>query len=188
MTKAIGEETEMNFREHIRSIPDYPKPGIVFRDITTFLEKPDVLHAAADQLTEMWAGRAIDKIAVVESRGFLLGGILAYNLNAGMVLIRKKGKLPYLKHSVDYALEYGVDSIEVHQGAIHPGERILLHDDLLATGGTMAAAAELVKMGGGEIVGASFLIELSFLPGRQKLIEAGVTDVRALVDYADESL
>jgi adenine phosphoribosyltransferase len=178
----------MNFREHIRSIPDYPKPGIVFRDITTFLEKPDVLRAAADQLAEMWKDHRIDKIAVVESRGFLLGGILAYKLNAGLVLIRKKGKLPYLKHSVDYSLEYGIDSIEIHQGAIHPGERILLHDDLLATGGTITAAAELVKIGGGDIVGASFLIELSFLPGREKLISSGVSDVKALVDYVDESL
>src|SRR5690349_25024755 len=102
----------MNFREHIRSIPDYPKPGIIFRDITTFLEKPEVLRAAADRLTELYAGQRIDKVAVVESRGFLLGGILAYNLGAGLVLIRKKGKLPYLKHSVDYLLEYGSDSIE----------------------------------------------------------------------------
>jgi adenine phosphoribosyltransferase len=136
----------------------------------------------------MWEGKGIDKIAVVESRGFLLGGILAYKLNAGLVLIRKKGKLPYLTHSVDYALEYGVDRIEIHQGAIHAGERILLHDDLLATGGTISAAAQLVKIGGGHIVGASFLIELSFLPGREKLMGEGVTDIRALVDYADESL
>jgi adenine phosphoribosyltransferase len=178
----------MNFREHIRSIVDYPKPGIVFRDITTFLEKPEVLRAAADTLAEAYGGMGIDKVAVVESRGFLLGGILAYKIGAGLVLIRKKGKLPYLKHTVDYSLEYGLDSIEIHQGAVKPGERILLHDDLLATGGTMAAAAELVKRSGGVIVGASFLIELGFLPGRQRLLEAGVPDVQTLVNYEDESL
>jgi adenine phosphoribosyltransferase len=178
----------MNFREHIRSIPDYPKPGIVFRDITTFLEKPEVLRAAADRLTELYVGQRIDTVAVVESRGFLLGGILAYNLGAGLVLIRKKGKLPYLKHSVDYVLEYGTDSIEIHQGAIRPGERILLHDDLLATGGTMAAAAELVRKSGGEIIAAAFMIVLDFLPGGERMVEAGVPRIDALIHYEDETL
>ena len=170
----------MNFREHIRSIPDYPKPGIVFRDITTFLEKPEVLRAAADALAEMWKDHRIDKIAVVESRGFLLGGILAYKLNAGLVLIRKKGKLPFLKHTVDYALEYGTDSIEIHQGAIHAGERILLHDDLLATGGTIRAAVNLVDRLDAELVGISVLVELSDLKGREKL--AG-QNVQSLIVY-----
>lgn len=176
----------MNFRDHIRSIPDYPKPGIVFRDITTLLEKGDVLCAAADSLVAACDGMKIDKVAVVESRGFLLGGIIAYKLGAGLVIVRKRGKLPYLKYSVEYALEYGTDTIEVHQDSIKPGERVLLHDDLLATGGTMAAAAQLVKTSGGDIVGASFLIELSFLGGREALQHAGVPEVFALVDYDSE--
>jgi len=179
---------EMDLREKIRSIPNYPKPGIVFRDITTLLEEPEGLRRAADGIIDQVSGLEIDKVAVIESRGFLLGGILAYRLDAGLSLVRKKGKLPYVTHSVDYALEYGFDSIEIHQGSIHPGERVLLHDDLLATGGTMAAAAELVRTSGGVIVGASFLIELSFLPGRRRLLDAGVPEIFALVNYEDESL
>ena len=181
-----AEAAALNLKGLIRSIPDYPKPGIMFRDITTLLERSDALRAAADSIVKHFEGRRIDKVAVVESRGFLLGGIVAYRLGAGMVLIRKKGKLPYLTHSVDYALEYGADSIEMHQGTIEPGQRILLHDDLLATGGTMTAAAELVRKGGGEIVGASFLIDLTCLPGRERLTAAGVPEVHALISYADE--
>jgi adenine phosphoribosyltransferase len=176
----------MDLRQHIRSIPDYPKPGIMFRDITTLIENPEALRAAADRLAEEYRDRNIEKVAVVESRGFLLGGILAYLLGAGLVIVRKKGKLPCLTHRVEYALEYGTDCIEIHQDSIAPGERVLLHDDLLATGGTMAATAELVRKTGGEIVGASFLIELSFLPGRDVLRAAGVGDVVSLIDYSDE--
>ncbi len=176
----------VDFRDHIRSIPDYPKPGIVFRDITTLLENAAALAAAADQLIAASRDMRIDKVAVVESRGFLLGGIIAYKLGAGLVIIRKRGKLPSLKHSVEYALEYGTDGIEIHQDSIQPGERVLLHDDLLATGGTISAAADLVRKTGGEIVGASFLIELSFLGGRSALGAAGVPEIYALVDYASE--
>ena len=158
----------------------------MFRDITTLLENREVLRAAADQLVAACRDMNIEKVAVVESRGFLLGGIIAYHLNAGLVIIRKSGKLPYLKHSVEYALEYGTDIIEIHQDSIKPGERVLLHDDLLATGGTMAAAAGLVEKSGGEIIGASFLIELSFLNGREVLRKAGVPEVYALVDYEGE--
>jgi adenine phosphoribosyltransferase len=139
----------MDLRTHVRSIPDHPKPGIVFRDITTLLENPEALRAAADQLVDAYREKGVEKVAVVESRGFLLGGIIAYQLGAGLVIIRKKGKLPYNTYCVDYALEYGTDSIEVHQDSIRAGERVLLHDDLLATGGTMAAAAELVRKTGG---------------------------------------
>lgn len=178
--------SDRDFREHIRSIPDYPKPGIVFRDITTLLENSEALRAAADQLVAACRDMRIDKVAVVESRGFLLGGIIAYSLGAGLVIIRKRGKLPSLKHTVEYALEYGTDGIEIHQDSIAPGERVLLHDDLLATGGTIAAAASLVGKSGGEIVGASFLIELSFLNGRAVLREAGIPEVYALVDYKSE--
>ena len=177
----------LDLRQHVRSIPDYPKPGILFRDITTLLENPEALRAAADRLVETYRDARVDKVAVVESRGFLLGSIVAYLLGAGLVIIRKKGKLPYMTHRVEYALEYGTDCIEIHQDAIKPGERVLLHDDLLATGGTMAAAAELVRKTGGEIVGASFLIELSFLPGREVLSQAGVGEVFALIDYSSES-
>lgn len=176
----------VDFRQHIRTIPDYPKPGIIFRDITTLLENAEILRAAADELSNRCHALKIDKVAVVESRGFLIGGIIAYKLGAGLVIIRKKGKLPNVTHSVEYALEYGTDTIEVHTDSIRPGERVLLHDDLLATGGTMAAAAELVKKSGGEIICASFLIELSFLHGREVLKRAGVPDLHTLVDYRSE--
>jgi adenine phosphoribosyltransferase len=176
----------MDLRAHVRSVPDYPKPGIVFRDITTLLENPEALRVAADRLADACREKRVKKVAVVESRGFLLGGIIAYLLGAGLVIIRKKGKLPYNTYCVEYALEYGTDSVEVHQDAIRPGERVLLHDDLLATGGTMAAAAELVRKTGGEIVGASFLIELSFLKGRDALARAGVPEVLSLIDYEAE--
>jgi adenine phosphoribosyltransferase len=175
-----------SLRTHIRSIPDYPKPGIVFRDITTLIENPDALRAAADGLVELCRDMKIDKVAVVESRGFLLGGIIAYQLGAGLVIIRKKGKLPFTTHRVEYALEYGTDCIEVHQDSIRPGERVLLHDDLLATGGTMAAAAELVRKSGGDIQAASFLVELSFLNGREILERAGVPAVQSLIEYDSE--
>lgn len=177
----------LDLRQHVRSIPDYPKPGILFRDITTLLENPSALRAAADRLVEAYRDREVDKVAVVESRGFLLGSIVAYLLGAGLVIIRKKGKLPYMTHRVEYALEYGTDCIEIHQDSIKPGERVLLHDDLLATGGTMAAAAQLVQKSGGTIVGASFLIELSFLNGREVLAQAGVDEVVALIEYTSES-
>lgn len=176
----------MNLRDYIRTIPDHPKPGIMFRDITTLLSNSGALREAADRLAQVYADRAVQKVAVVESRGFLVGGIVAYLLGAGLVIIRKRGKLPSATHSVEYALEYGTDSIEIHRDAILPGERIMLHDDLLATGGTMAAAAKLVNMTGGEIVGASFLVELSFLNGRDALLRAGVAEVRSLIDYDAE--
>lgn len=176
-----------DFKQHIRSIPDYPKPGVVFRDITTLLEQPAVLRAAVDELRARCEHSKIDKVVVVESRGFLLGGALAYLLGAGLVMVRKQGKLPHLTHSLEYALEYGNDSIEIHQDAIRPGETVWLHDDLIATGGTIVATAELVQSCGGEILGASFLIELGFLGGRQRLIEAGVPTLHSLVRYDDET-
>ena len=158
----------------------------MFRDITTLLADAGALREAADRLAAIYRNNGIGKVAVVESRGFLVGSILAYLIGAGLVVIRKRGKLPHETNIVEYALEYGTDAIEVHRDAIVPGERILLHDDLLATGGTMAAAAELVRLGGGDIVGASFLVELSFLGGRELLASAGVAQVHALVDYASE--
>ncbi len=177
----------MDFRQHIRSIPNYPKPGIVFRDITTLIENPAALRAAANALLADCCLDEIDKVAVIESRGFILGSIIAYLIGAGVVIIRKRGKLPSTTRRIEYDLEYGTDVLEVHEDSIRPGERILLHDDLLATGGTMAAAASLVGQLGGNIVGASFLIELGFLPGRERLTAAGVPTVHSLVNYASES-
>ncbi len=173
----------MNLTEQIRSIPDYPKPGILFRDITPLLESSEALRHASDNLVALVHELNIDKVAVVESRGFLLGGIIAYKLDAGLVIIRKKGKLPFRTLSVEYSLEYGQDALEIHQDSIRPGERVLLHDDLLATGGTIAAAAQLVRATGGTIVGASFIIELEELAGRKKLLEEGIVGVTSLLQF-----
>jgi adenine phosphoribosyltransferase len=187
MKEPAGIVERVDFKEHIRSVGDYPKPGIMFRDITTLLGKHDVLKAAAESLAALCEGKGIEKVAVVESRGFLLGGVIAYLIGAGLVILRKKGKLPHATHAVEYGLEYGTDVIEIHQDAILPGERVWLHDDLIATGGTVAAAGELVRRCGGDLVGASFLVELAFLPGRRKLLDAGFPEIHALVSYDDES-
>lgn len=158
-----------NLRAYIRNVPDFPKRGIVFRDITTLLKDPKAFQAASDILYEKYTDRKIEKVVGIESRGFILGAVTAQRLGAGFVPVRKPGKLPAEKKRQDYALEYGADAVEIHTDAIQLGERILLHDDLLATGGTMAAAARLVETLGGTIVGVSFLIELSFLKGREQL-------------------
>jgi adenine phosphoribosyltransferase len=169
--------------EAIRSIPDFPKKGIVFRDITTLLKDAASLHYAVNLLTKHYENSKIDKIVCVESRGFILGSALAVSLGAGFVPIRKKGKLPAEVISEQYALEYGTDVIEMHMDALRSGERILLHDDLLATGGTMCAAIRLVEKLQAHIVGISFLIELSFLHGRQKLNNY---DIYSLIKYDKE--
>ena len=153
----------------IRDIPDFPKPGIVFKDITTLLGNPAALEAAVQRLAEPYRGKEIDFVAAVESRGFIFGSCLARELEAGFVPIRKPGKLPAETISVSYDLEYGTDSVEVHKDAIEPGQKVLLVDDLLATGGTMEAACRLIGDLGGTIVGIAFLIELTFLEGRAKL-------------------
>jgi adenine phosphoribosyltransferase len=153
----------------IRSVPDFPKKGIVFRDITTLLKDPVAFRTVVDLFYDQYKESRIDKVVSVESRGFIFAGPLAYRLRAGFIPIRKPGKLPAETVKQDYTLEYGTDSIEVHRDAINRGERVLIHDDLLATGGTIAAASELVKKLGGEIVGLAFLIELSFLRGRERL-------------------
>jgi adenine phosphoribosyltransferase len=167
----------------IRSVPDFPKKGIVFRDITTLLKDADALHDAVNLLSKRYASSKIDKVVCIESRGFILGSALAVSLGAGFVPIRKKGKLPAEVIREQYALEYGTDVIEMHVDAIQPGERILLHDDLLATGGTMCAAIRLVEKLQANIVGISFLIELSFLNGRKNLTHY---DVFSLVHYDSE--
>ncbi|MBP7216743.1 MAG: adenine phosphoribosyltransferase [Candidatus Omnitrophica bacterium] len=153
----------------IRTIPDFPKPGILFRDITTLLQNKKALKQAVDLLVAKFKNKQIDAVVAVEARGFILGGALAYKLGKGFVPVRKKGKLPWKTKSVTYELEYGTDTLEMHEDAINPGDRVLIIDDLLATGGTVEAVAQLVKQFGGTIVGIGFIIELVDLKGREKL-------------------
>jgi len=153
----------------IREVPDYPKPGILFYDITTLLKDAGGLRSIIDALGEGAAGRHIDRVVGIEARGFIFAPALAYALNAGFVPIRKPKKLPAAIERMEYALEYGTDSIEIHRDAIEPGQNVLIVDDVLATGGTAAAAARLVESIGGKVVGLAFVIELDFLKGRDKL-------------------
>lgn len=155
--------------KYIRSIPDWPKQGILFRDITPLLAEPKALTAAVDALCADFTEARIEYVAAVEARGFIFGAAVAERLGAGFVPIRKKGKLPSKTESIAYDLEYGTDTLEVHSDAIGKGAKVLMVDDLLATGGTMAAACKLIEKIGGEIIGITFLIELSDLPGREKL-------------------
>jgi len=164
----------MNLIDAIRTIPDYPKPGIMFRDITTLLGDARAFRRAVDELVQPFAGRKIDKVAGIEARGFILGGAVAHQLSAGFVPLRKKGKLPHQTIAVDYALEYGVDTIEMHLDAFHPGEKVMLVDDLIATGGTAIAAVELLRQGGAEVIGAAFVVNLPDLGGAAKLAAMGV--------------
>ena len=153
----------------VRDVPDFPKPGIVFKDITPILGNPELFRAAVDLLAERHEGRGIGKVAVIDARGFLFGSALAYRLGAGLVPVRKKGKLPYRTFEQQYTLEYGAACLCVHVDAFEKNEPVVLVDDLLATGGTAASAAQLVEMAGGRIVEVDFLIELLFLHGREKL-------------------
>lgn len=154
---------------YIREIQDFPKPGINFKDITPLLQDPDAMRETLDRLLEMVGDVKIDKVVGIESRGFLFGTLLAQRLNAGFVPVRKPGKLPYKTFSEVYDLEYGKDTLEIHQDAIKKGENVLLHDDVLATGGTARTACNLVKKMGGKIVQCNFLTEISYLNGRNKL-------------------
>lgn len=172
-----------NLKQYIRSVPNFPKQGIVFRDITTVLKDKKAFQEASDIFYEKYQNQNIEKIVCVESRGFIFGSILAYRLGAGFVPIRKPGKLPAEKVREEYELEYGKDAVEIHRDAIGLGERVLLHDDLLATGGTIAAATRLVEQIGGTIVGISFFIELAFLKGRDRL--KGY-DIFSLISYDAE--
>ncbi len=167
----------------IRTVPDFPKPGIGFKDITTLLKDGEAFRQAVQQMWEPFSGDGIQKIAGIESRGFILGGAMAYEHGLPFIPFRKPGKLPAETLSESYALEYGEDSIEMHVDAISEGDRVLVVDDLLATGGTAAAACKLVERLGGVVVGVSFLIELSFLPGREKL---GDRRISVLIDYDSE--
>ncbi|MDO9414806.1 adenine phosphoribosyltransferase [Pararhizobium sp.] len=167
----------------IRNIPDYPKPGIMFRDITTLLGNPRAFRRAIDELVHPFAGTKIDKSAGIEARGFIIGGAIAHQLSAGFVPIRKKGKLPHDTVRIAYSLEYGVDEMEMHRDAIKPGEKIVLVDDLIATGGTAEGAVKLLRQMGADIVAACFVIDLPELGGRAKLEALGV-EVRTLIEFA----
>ncbi|ACL62018.1 adenine phosphoribosyltransferase [Methylobacterium nodulans] len=156
-------------KDAIRSIPDYPKPGIVFRDITTLLGDPGAFRRAVDALVHPFAGGRIDQVAGIEARGFILGGAVAHQLSSGFVPIRKKGKLPHTTVSIAYALEYGTDEMEIHSDAVKPGDRVVLVDDLIATGGTAKAAVDLLRQIGAEVVAACFVIDLPELGGAAKL-------------------
>jgi len=173
----------MDLRKLIRDVPDFPKAGIVFKDISTLTKHAEGFRQAIDELAVKYADARVDAVVGIESRGFIFGGAVAYLLNAGFVPARKPGKLPAETISAEYELEYGTDAVEMHRDSIGPGQRILIVDDLLATGGTAAAAARLVEGLGGEIVGIAFLIDLAFLNGRDKLRGH---DVFSLIEYAGE--
>jgi len=156
-------------KNSIRDIPDFPKKGIIFKDITTLLKDGKKFREAIDCITERYKDKKIDKVVAIEARGFILGSVVAYQLGAGIIPVRKKGKLPYETNSVEYELEYGKDSLEMHKDAIKPDDKILVVDDLLATGGTMNAVCDLIERSKGEVVEVAFLIELAFLKGRDRL-------------------
>ncbi|MEM6350789.1 MAG: adenine phosphoribosyltransferase [Cyanobacteria bacterium P01_D01_bin.14] len=171
----------MDLKSLIRDIPDFPKPGILFRDITTLLNDPDGLRHTVDRMADTLPGGTPDYVAGIESRGFIFGMPLAYKLGCGFVPVRKAGKLPATVHAVEYALEYGKDSLEVHQDALPQGSTVLVVDDLLATGGTASATAQLIQQTGATLAGFSFVIELNDLGGRQRLPET--VPVSVLIQY-----
>jgi adenine phosphoribosyltransferase len=173
---------EADLREAIRSIPDYPKPGVVFRDITTLLGDARAFRRAVDEMVQPWAGMKIDKVAGIEARGFILGGAVAQQVSAGFVPIRKKGKLPHKSVRIAYSLEYGLDEMEMHEDAVAKGERVILVDDLIATGGTAEAAVKLLRQIGANILAACFIIDLPDLGGAAKLRKMDVP-VRTLVSF-----
>ncbi len=174
--KAI-KESPVDLKSCIRDIPDFPKEGIIFKDITTLLKDPVAFRNAVDRLIGKFKQQRIDLVIGIESRGFIFGSVLAYQLGAGFVPVRKKGKLPHQTRSVTYQLEYGSDTLEMHKDAVGPQSRVLIVDDLLATGGTAKAVAELVKGFHANIVGVAFLVELSFLQGRKKLKDLPVFSI-----------
>ncbi len=178
----MNDERPWGLKDAIRTIPDYPKPGIRFRDITTLLGDARAFRRAVDELVQPWSGAKIDKVAGMEARGFILGGAVAHQLSAGFVPIRKKGKLPWAKVSIAYSLEYGLDEMEMHQDAVAPGERVILVDDLIATGGTAEGAVKLLKQIGADVVAACFVIDLPELGGAEKIRNLGVP-VRTLMSF-----
>src|SRR5215475_15621489 len=178
----VSELLENDLRAAIRTIPDYPKPGIMFRDITTLLGNPRAFRRAVDELVQPWAGSKIDRVAGIEARGFILGGAVAHQVSAGFVPIRKKGKLPHTKVSIAYSLEYGLDEMEMHEDAVERGERVILVDDLIATGGTAEGAVKLLRQMGAEVLAACFIIDLPELGGASKLRKMDVP-VRTLITF-----
>lgn len=160
---------KIDLKKHIRDIPDFPKPGILFKDITTLLMHKRAFKHAIDSLAAKFKNKKIDKVVAVEARGFIFGGAIAHKLNAGFIPVRKKGKLPWKTNSVTYELEYGTDTLHMHHDAISKGDKVLIVDDLLATGGTVKAVVDLVKKLRGEIAGIAFLVELTDLKGKEKL-------------------
>jgi len=166
--------------QSIRDIPDFPEKGIVFKDITTLISDPRLFKESIDLMADEFTDRKVDLVVGVEARGFIFGSVLAYKLGAGLVLVRKEGKLPYKTKKVSYALEYGNATVEIHEDAVKPGSRVLIVDDLLATGGTLGASVDLVRQHGGDIVAVAVLIELDFLNGRDKLKD---TPVFSLIHY-----
>lgn len=173
----------MNLKEYIRNVKDFPKQGIMFRDITTLLKNPAAMKYTSERLLDFAKGLKVDKVVGIESRGFIFGSILSEKLNAGFVPVRKPGKLPAEKEQATYQLEYGTDTLEIHKDAISQGDKVLVHDDLLATGGTMEAVCKMIEKLGGNVIQISFIIELSFLKGREKLKNY---DVRSIVEYESE--
>jgi len=173
----------MDLREHIRNVPGFPKPGIVFRDITPLLLHPEARSQAAEELAATFADTSPEVVVGIESRGFIIGSLVADRLGVGFALVRKKGKLPYDTVQASYELEYGTDTVEMHTDAVAEGQSVLVIDDLIATGGTAAATCELVEKLRGVVVGCGFVIELSFLNGRGKLTDYRV---EALIDYDAE--
>jgi len=178
----ISPVLENDLKAAIRTIPDYPKPGIMFRDITTLLGNARAFRRAVDELVQPWAGGKVDKVAGIEARGFIIGGAVAHQVSAGFVPIRKKGKLPHTTVSIAYSLEYGVDEMEIHEDAIVRGERVIIVDDLIATGGTAEGAVKLLRQMGAEILAACFIIDLPELGGADKLRKLNVP-VRTLMTF-----
>jgi adenine phosphoribosyltransferase len=179
MTTAV---LENDLKAAIRTIPDYPKPGIMFRDITTLLGNARAFRRAVDELVQPWAGQKIDKVAGIEARGFIIGGAVAHQVSAGFIPIRKKGKLPHTTVRIAYSLEYGLDEMEMHEDAVARGERVILVDDLIATGGTAEGAVKLLRQMGAEVVAACFMVDLPDLGGAEKLRKLNVP-VRTLVTF-----
>jgi adenine phosphoribosyltransferase len=173
----------IDLRQHVRDVPDFPKPGIVFKDIMPLVADPASLKQVVDELAEFARPLKPDLVLGAEARGFIFGATLAYELGVGFAAARKPGKLPYQTVRATYALEYGTDALELHVDAVRPGTRVLVHDDLLATGGTARAKFDLVRQLGGEVVGAAFVIELAFLPGREALAPV---PVHSLISYDSE--
>jgi len=173
-------DLENDLTQSIRSIPDYPKPGIMFRDITTLLGNARAFRRAVDELVQPWAGMKIDKVAGMEARGFILGGAVAHQVSAGFIPIRKRGKLPYKRVTIGYSLEYGIDEMEMHEDALEKGERVILVDDLIATGGTAEGAVKLLRQLGANVLAACFVVDLPELGGADKLRKMDVP-VRTLI-------